>query len=261
MNAGVDWTTLTGPADVWHVAAAPPATAGQENTRRLYALGTQLWISNDGGTTWTADASNTVTGSQPHDAVGPSTRLLAIHPANPNVIYVVQVVGPAAIGTIFRGDCSAAAPVWNPLTGLPAHPPSTTASGTEYVKVFATQEGSIYIFVSDRSALWVGKGEQPASWTRLDEVDFHATGADIGLKHIDPHSLYLSQDFRLDLRWRTRTHRAGERRRCPDQHGWNAHLDAHQRPDDLQSHQRRGECSKGPATRHYDGHWRQRRLL
>jgi hypothetical protein len=214
VNAGAAWSKLTlqlGDGQVWHVAAAAPSTAGQENTRRLYALGTQMLTSKDGGAKWTADASNTVSGSQPADAVGPSTRLLAIHPTNPNVVYVIQVTShnAGAVGTVFRGDFSAVAPVWTPLTALPdnftypdgsvhKHPYPTTDSGTEHVTAFATKEGGIYIFVSDRSALWVGKGESPASWTRLDDVDLSATGAAIGLKHIDPHSVYLSQDFRLN---------------------------------------------------------------
>jgi hypothetical protein len=214
VNAGAAWSNLTlplGDGQVWHVAAAAPATAGQENTRRLYALGTQMLTSKDGGATWTPDASNTVSGSQPFDAMLPSTRLLAIHPTNPNVVYVIQVTdhNAGAVGTVFRGDFSAAAPVWTPLTAFPdnftypdgsvhKHPYPTTDSGTEHVTAFATKEGGIYIFVSDRSALWVGKGESPASWTRLDDVDLSATGAAIGLKHIDPHSVYLSQDFRLN---------------------------------------------------------------
>jgi hypothetical protein len=200
VNGGATWSKLTlplGNGEVWHVAAAAPATAGQENTRRLYALGTQMLTSKNGGATWTADPSNTVSGSPPRDAVGPSARLLAIHPNNPNIAYVIQVKGANAVGTIFRGDFSAAAPVWSQLTALPGHPNNTTVSGTEYVSAFATREGSIYIFVSDRSALWLGKGESPGSWIRLDRVDLSATGAAIGLKHIDPHSVYLSQDFRL----------------------------------------------------------------
>ena len=57
--------------------------------------------------------------------------------------------------------------------------------------------GSLYLFVSDRSAFYVSNGDAPASWIRLDTVDIAATGPAIGLMHFDPHAMFVSKDFRL----------------------------------------------------------------
>lgn len=198
VNSGAAWSKINLPLNggaVWHVVVGSVAAPTQEATRRIYALGTQLWFSTNGGGTWTVDGASPVTGSKPSDAVGPSTRLIAIHPANPSILYAIKLA--AGGGTGFRGDFSGASPVWTALAALPAAPPNTTPSGTEHIVAHVTTEGQLYLFVSDRSALYVSNGDAPASWTRLDAVDFAATGAAIGLMHIDPHAVFVSKDFRL----------------------------------------------------------------
>jgi hypothetical protein len=198
-NSGATWSKLNVPlsgGSVFCVAVGPIAAANQEATRRIYALGTKLWVSTNGGGAWTVDNTSPLTGSKPSDAVGPTTRVIAIHPTNPNILYDIAM-GAGSVATVSKGDFSGATPAWTSLSVLPAHPPSTTPSGTEYVVAHVTTEGHLYLFVSDRSALYVTNGDAPASWTRLDAVNFAATGAAIGLMHIDPHAVFVSKDFRL----------------------------------------------------------------
>ena len=197
-NSGAAWSKLNVPlagGSVFCVAAGAIA-AGAQATRRIYALGTKLWVSTNGGGTWTVNNTSPLTGVKPGDAVVPSARQLAIHPANPTIVYGI-VRGPDFVATVFRGDFSGATPAWTSLTALPALPPNTTPSGTGYVVTHVTTEGHLYLFVSDQSALYVSNGDAPASWTRLDAVNLAATGAAIGLMHIDPHAAFVSKDFRL----------------------------------------------------------------
>lgn len=212
VNSGAAWSNLNVPlvgGNVFCVAVGTLAAGAQEATRRIYALGSKLWVSTNGGGSWTVDGTSLLTGFNPRDAVGPSARQIAIHPTNPNIVYGIAM-GAGDVATVFRGDFSGATPAWRALTALPKydehgnvaadgthHPLNTTPSGTEYVVTHVTTEGHLYLFVSDRSALYVSNGDSPASWTQLDVINYQATGAAIGLMHIDPHAVFVSKDFRL----------------------------------------------------------------
>src|SRR5262249_53452175 len=83
-NSGAAWSTLNVALNggrVFHVAAGAIASGAQEATRRLFALGTKLWVSTNGGGAWAVDNTSPLKGAKPNDAVSPSTRLIAIHPA------------------------------------------------------------------------------------------------------------------------------------------------------------------------------------
>jgi hypothetical protein len=184
-NSGAAWSKLSPIGfSVFCVAVGAIAAGAQEATRRIYALGMSLWVSSDGGSSWIEDDTCPLRGFKPKDAVGATTRLIAIHPTNPNILYGIIVTGANNVGTVWRGDFSGTTPAWTQLAALPAHPKDT--SGTEYIVTHVTAEGHLYLFVSDRFAFYVSNGDAPASWTRLDAV-----------VHLDPHSVFVSKDFRL----------------------------------------------------------------
>ena len=203
VNSGATWSTLPLPLSggkVWHVVVGP----GPDATRRIYALGDRMQFSVDGGANWNPDPACPVQGSPPSDVGGPSTRVIALHPSNPLIVYAIKVDGAARIGTVFRGDYTSAGAgtpaVWTQLSALPdfpnpnpppparlAHPFGTTPSGTIYICTHLTRENHLYLFISDTSSAFVSIGDSPATWNRIDG----------GPIHIDPHAVWVSSDFRL----------------------------------------------------------------
>lgn len=196
IDSGATWSTLPVPlagAQVWHVAVGK----GPDATRHIYALGadTRIWFSTDGGANWKIDTGNVVPGSPPADAVGPSTRILSIHPANSKLVYVIGEDG-GGNGNVARGDYSGGGTpaAWTSLPGL-TRPANTTASGTRYVCAHVTQEGNLYLFASDQSGASISIGDNPANWRRMDGPD--AANTTRQSLHIDPHAIWLTPDFRL----------------------------------------------------------------
>jgi hypothetical protein len=190
IDFGVTWSDVplplftSGTDQVWHVVAGPKPEA----TRRIYALGTRLWFTVDGGANWQVDPNFPMKGGPPANAVGLSTRVLAIHPSDPTILYATSLVFNAVVnknlGTIWRGTASAAGGTWSVIATLPEGPSPTTDSGTVYLA--AQQAGPhFYLVVSDRSAAYLTIGDSPVSLDRLD-----------GDVHMDPHAIWLSPDFR-----------------------------------------------------------------
>ncbi len=182
IDSGSSWSNLPLPLgagdQVWHVAVGP----GPDASRRIYALGTKLWFSTDGGAHWQVDGSAPRTGSPPADAPGTSTRMLAVHPATPTLIYTTLLSGNQS--TVSKGDYSSGTGVWQSLTPTPV-PTGTTPSGTDYIATLVA-DGKLYLFVSDRSHAYVSVGDSPANWVQIDNN-----------MHLDPHAVCFTSDFRL----------------------------------------------------------------
>ena len=105
VDDGLTWTTLRPqmPAQrVWYVAVAP----AQGSVRHVYAAGSQIWHSADGGDTWQADPQPLALGAQ-GDGSGPGARSLSVHPASPDTVFVATFESNAAInnveGIVWRG--------------------------------------------------------------------------------------------------------------------------------------------------------------
>jgi hypothetical protein len=189
-ETAVAWTTDGGNAwtesvvhpngSVSHVVAGPPRPGG----RRVYAAGTRLWYSLNGGVNWHLDPAPRALGAVT-DGAGSSSRALALHPLYDNIIYVMQ-----DDLTLWKGvypDPPATGPgTWTQL------PPPPVAGGTDsggtFVVPHLTQEGFVSLYVSDRRSVH-GIGREPIStdeWSRVED----------GHCHVDPHGLALTPDFR-----------------------------------------------------------------
>jgi hypothetical protein len=182
-NGGLSWTESipqTGPGDlVRHVVAGPQFGSA----RHVYAIGTRVWHSEDGGQTWQQDPFNVSLGF-PADGLGTSSRALTIHPGQPTVIYL------NSNGSLFRGDFSGAGnAAWTQLPSVPIGFPSTTASGTDYIVAHVTPAGQLLLFASDRRTSHVSVGEPAAAsqWRRIDGNPVH----------VDPHGFALTPDFAI----------------------------------------------------------------
>jgi len=187
VDFGATWNFLPldpfnlGTDRVFHFAVGPKPEA----TRRIYALGTRLWFSTDGGATWKEDTNVPMQGGPPQNAVGISTRVLAIHPSNPQVVYLTTSDATGSKGLVWRGTPGTPG-AWNPLPSPPSSLPDTTPSGTNYIH--ALQPASkLYLIASDRSSTQITFGDSPVNWRRFDDPAFI---------HLDPHALWMTPDFR-----------------------------------------------------------------
>ncbi len=182
---GATWNFLPlspfnlGPDSVFHVAFGPKPEA----TRRIYALGTRLWFSTDGGANWQEDTNVPMLGGPPNDAVGLSTRVMAIHPSDPQVVFLIDLVNDK--GTVWRGTPGTPG-VWTSLPNLPSNVPDTTPSGTRYIHVHQSPT-HIYLFASDQSSTQMSIGDSPVVWRQFDDPRF---------MHLDPHAIWMTPDFR-----------------------------------------------------------------
>jgi photosystem II stability/assembly factor-like uncharacterized protein len=182
-DGGVTWVESVpqqSPGQIVNLVAVGPQTGA---IRHVYAVGSRVWHSTDGGQAWQEDPVALSLGF-PSDTLGTCARALAIHPGAPTVIYL------NSNGNLFRGNFSGAgAAVWTQLPPVPVGFPSTTASGTDYIVAHVTPEGQLLLFASDRRSAHVAVGE-PAStsdWRRIDGNPVH----------VDPHGLALTPNFRL----------------------------------------------------------------
>jgi hypothetical protein len=164
---------------VYHVAVGPM----RGTPRFVFAVGSRVWYSADGGEAWTEDAGGPATGS-PDDATSSSSRAIAIHPTQPNVLYV-KTQNQLWRGTFPTGGSGAE---WRQLPLPRTDYAGTTASGADYIVAHAAPGGQLLLIVSDRRTVHIANGE-PAStgdWTRIDGEDIH----------VDPHGLAPTPDFR-----------------------------------------------------------------
>lgn len=186
-DRGVTWTEvqpgISGQA-VWTIAAAPQ----QGTVRRLYAIGSRVWYSNDDGATWNEDVAArdlNLTLGGPSNAAGASIRTLAIHPTNANIIYINMN------GAIWRGNFTTiqreGRATWRQLPSTPVGYAGTTASGTDYIAAHINN-GQLYLFASDRRTthICVGEPNNESDWKRIDQPDVH----------LDPHGMDLTNTFR-----------------------------------------------------------------
>jgi photosystem II stability/assembly factor-like uncharacterized protein len=158
----------------------------QAALRHVYAVGTRVWHSRDGGLNWRQDPVN-LSLSAPSDSLGASSHALTLHPTNASVIYL------NANGAIWRGDFrdadAAGGAIWRQLPSIPIGFPSTTASGTDYIVAHITPQGQLLLFASDRRTAHVSIGEprSESDWRRIDGDPVH----------VDPHNLAVTPDFQL----------------------------------------------------------------
>lgn len=179
-DAGATWAerqpqAFTGQG-VFHVVVGPE----QNRQRRVYAAGSRVWFSLDGGDSWQEDPQAPSVGP-PQDAVGASSRALALHPSNPRVVYLRRTE------QLWRGEFpqDGGPGAWTMLASPPIGYPGTTASGCDFVIAHEAADGTLLLFVSDRRTTHVTEGE-PTS-----EDDYRRI--DGGNVHIDPHGMALSQ--------------------------------------------------------------------
>ncbi len=185
-DAGATWSesfpALAPDHSVWYVVVGRAEGGG----RRVYAAGSRVWYSLDGGLTWSEDAQPVSVGS-PADGAGQCARSMAIHPTDSRLLYLA--VGDV---TLWRAEYTSAADgLWTQLAAPRADYPGTTASGTTFVLAQATTEGEFYLLVSDRRTLHFAAGEPTTTlqWTRIEDVHCH----------LDPHGLAITPDFHRQL--------------------------------------------------------------
>ena len=188
-DGGITWSETIPQSVITH-RATHVVTGPQQGTKRhVFAVGSRVWFSQDGGATWSQDPKLLSLGF-PQDGPGPSSRALAIHPTNPNVIYLMN-----GQQQLWRGDFSSfdanAGASWTLLPSVPIGYPGTTASGGDYVMAHVTPEDVLYLIVSDRRTVHITTGDpnQSSNWGRMD-------GGNI---HVDPHGIALTSDFGLPV--------------------------------------------------------------
>jgi hypothetical protein len=197
-DGGATWTdsfpTQAFGDRVWHVVAG----RRQRNRRRVYAVGSRVWYSLNGGVTWREDPQPLEVGF-PTDGSGPSCRTLAIHPRDPRVIYLKTQPWNPVLGAeedlFWRGEypliTSGAPGTWRQLPAPRKDYDGTTASGGGFIVAHVTSEGRLYLFASDRRTVHFAASEptSQSDWTRVED----------GHCHMDPHGLALTPDFHRRL--------------------------------------------------------------
>lgn len=166
---------------VFYVVSSGQLAGG---TRHVYAVGSRVWHSSDGGQTWSADPVALSAGS-PADGLGFSARCLCVDPFNARRIYLAREAGE-----LWRGDLPSAGTgpmTWTQLPAPPMNYPGTTASGTDIILVHAAPDRSRQFIYSDRRTVHIAI-EQPAAqsdWTRIDASPVH----------VDPHGIAVTATF------------------------------------------------------------------
>ena len=260
-DAGKTWTIKSVGGKVWHLAVAPLEPG---NRRRIYAAGdNQIFHSLNGGATWLADgglatinASRQVVsdfqiacrkaagqenppgiggfGGRAGDAVGSASRILAVEPGKPAVVYFATTGGAngpsyynrdgnppdgtlcntvcarlAGEASLWRGDFTQFQTTgkgsWALLPGPPVYTGATTPSGNTFV-ITKPATGGFLILFSDNSHVHVTSGVPTGarSWHRLDGRDLSVTKQmgqhrNILLVHADPHALVTTPNFDITL--------------------------------------------------------------
>jgi hypothetical protein len=183
---GLTWTEVVPSAGsgsvargLFHVVAGPSTATG----RRVYAFGSVVWVSLDGGSTWHIDTNGQAVGATT-DARGVSAQAAALHPQHDNTIYL-------AMGnlTLWKGvypDPPSTGPgTWTQFPS-PSQVPQTD-SGAGFVVPWVSAEGVFTLVLSDLRSVHACRDEPSAStdWVRIED----------GNCHPDPHGLALTPDF------------------------------------------------------------------
>lgn len=190
-DAGDTWTQSTpsnlGSGRINHVEAGPL----EGNGRRVYAVGSRIWYSVDGASTWNLDPFN-ISIPFPADGPGVSSKAVAIHPSKPEILYIIRndlnpAPGEPRLAEIWKGDFTNGDGVWTQLPSFSHDYPGTTASGTNFIYPHIAPNGDFYLIASDRRTVHISTGEPIGvnSWKRID-------GGGI---HVDPHGISLTPNF------------------------------------------------------------------
>jgi photosystem II stability/assembly factor-like uncharacterized protein len=190
-DGGLTWTDLFPQQiigdNVWYVTVGPRQGSG----RRVYAAGSRVWSSRDGGNTWQADTQPIRLG-ECGDGPGPSARSIGIHPADPRVLYVATFERNNASnnfeGIVRRGQFELdGTSAWRRLPPIPLNFPGVTASGAGFVVPHVAPDGKLYLVSSDRRTVHLSFGDPAtaADWVRIEDARCH----------LDPHGLAMSRAF------------------------------------------------------------------
>lgn len=184
-DGGQTWTERTpqGPSGdaVFYVVSSVQLSGG---ARHVYAAGTRIWHSADGGQTWETDPVALSAGS-PADGLGFSARCLCVDPSNARRVYLARQAGE-----LWRGDVPSGGTgpmTWTQLPAPPMNYGGTTASGTDFILVHRAPDRSRQLIFSDRRTVHVSIEEpaEQAGWTRIDPSPVH----------VDPHGIAVTPDF------------------------------------------------------------------
>ncbi len=191
IDGGQTWTNLLPQQNaaerVWYVAVA----RRQGRFRRVYAVGSHVWVSVNGGNSWRTDPqqlSLVQQGGAPGDGSGFGARSIAVHPTRPDVLYIATFERNDAInnneGIVWRGQFGLSAPgAWIRLPPVPLNYPGVTDSGGGFVVPF---RGGL--IASDRRTVHAAFEEpaQSSDWVRIED----------GRCHLDPHCVSVTSTFR-----------------------------------------------------------------
>lgn len=191
LDGGLTWTTIrpqTALQRVWFVAIGALDGA----VRRVYAIGSRLWHSEDGGTTWRQDPQD-LSLDQITDFPGPGARSLSVHPRDPRKVFVATFERNDAIdkseGIVWRGEFdSEGNSQWLRLAPMPLNYPQVTASGAGFVvPVVDVISHELLLVASDRRTVHVSVGEprESADWVRIEDEQCH----------VDPHGFAAARIF------------------------------------------------------------------
>ena len=187
-TGGDQWKPLTPSPfnagdQVWHVATG--RIAGAE--RWVYAVGTRVWFSRDGGDTWSQDmvaASHNLTLGPTRFGVSDGARSLAVHPTDPHIVFLTRTDF-----SIWNGNYIAfpLTQFWTQLAQTPVIPNGPTDSGANFIVPHVTPDNQFFLISSDRRTVCIAHNlpTGTSQWTRIED----------GHCHVDPHSLALTPDF------------------------------------------------------------------
>jgi photosystem II stability/assembly factor-like uncharacterized protein len=188
-DAGATWTEHRPQTDPDHAVYYVVGSALQsDGARHVYAAGSRIWHSSDGGVTWSEDATTLRVGS-PADGPGSSARCLCLDPTNALRIYLARFNTTSGLGELWRGTLPSSGGgnmTWKQLPSPPKNP-DRTASGTDFVLVHRAPDRGVQFFLSDRRNVYASDGEPDveSDWTVIDAAPVH----------VDPHSIAVTPRF------------------------------------------------------------------
>ncbi len=191
-DGGLTWTDLVPQRQaserVWYVAVA----RRQGRFRRVYAVGSRVWNSINGGRSWRVDPQNLSLGPR-GDGPGPASRSIGIHPGDPRVLFIATFEANPDInnseGVVWRCKFGLSKPTeWLRLAPIPLNYPTVTASGAGFVVPRVNPGGGdLLLIASDRRTVHLAVGEPTVStdWVRIEDAQCH----------LDPHGFAFTPDF------------------------------------------------------------------
>jgi photosystem II stability/assembly factor-like uncharacterized protein len=188
VDGGTTWTEVLqipfgASSRIWHVVIAPSQAGG----RRIYACGTMIWESLNGGDDWTAFSVPVALGG-PGTGGGTGARGLGLHPTDQFRVYL------STADQIWRGLFPAVTPPqppqWLPLAPVPIIPNGPTESGVSFIIAHLTPDGTVVFIASDRRTTCIAAQEprDASAWHRIDATI-----------HVDPHGIAFTPDLQLQF--------------------------------------------------------------